>query len=46
MTDGTVGDEPGTERTLPPWWVVLLVGLALLVMAYRRRESSGNLVAA
>lgn len=34
MTDGTVGDEPGTERTLPPWWVVLLVGLAVAAVAF------------
>jgi len=34
VTDGTVGDEPGTERTLPPWWVVLLVGLAIAAVAF------------
>ncbi|MFI8633753.1 DUF305 domain-containing protein [Microbacterium sp. NPDC077663] len=34
MTDDTVGDEPGTERTLPPWWVVLLVGLAVAAVAF------------
>lgn len=34
MTDETVGDEPGTARTLPPWWVVLLVGLAIAAVAF------------
>lgn len=34
MTSETVGDEPGTERTLPPWWVVLLVGLAIAAVAF------------
>lgn len=34
MTTETVGDEPGTPRTLPPWWVVLLVGLAVAAVAF------------
>lgn len=34
MTTETVGDEPVTERTLPPWWVVLLVGLAVAAVAF------------
>jgi uncharacterized protein (DUF305 family) len=34
VTTETVGDEPGTERTLPPWWVVLLVGLAVAAVAF------------
>ncbi|WP_091351913.1 DUF305 domain-containing protein [Microbacterium sp. LKL04] len=34
MMTETVGDEPGTERTLPPWWVVLLVGLAVAAVAF------------
>ncbi|MCM3695714.1 DUF305 domain-containing protein [Microbacterium oleivorans] len=34
MTDSTVGDEPGVGRTLPPWWVVVLVGLAIAAVAF------------
>ncbi|MFJ6678703.1 DUF305 domain-containing protein [Microbacterium sp. NPDC091382] len=34
MMSETVGDEPGTERTLPPWWAVLLVALAVAAVAF------------
>jgi uncharacterized protein (DUF305 family) len=30
----TVDDAPATGRTLPPWWVVLLVGLAVAAVAF------------